>query len=294
MRGSTLGRAGIASEAEILDRADNVLGPITVLQDQSLRSQIGRVLRVQPRSGEPCLIKWYREKSDYQREADALTLYAPALGSAAPRLIHGDDAFRMLLITELRGETVAGSNWEWEPLIHFKAGEIVRRLHEASQMVESDQFAQHCASSFETNVLKIEHLVPEVTIAEMRAHVVRALDLPPVALVPAHRDNHPRNWIVEAGKNLKLQNFVMTEYDPWVVDVFALSQDHWRADPQLKLAFLSGYEREMDAQDSLILMAHHAVSVVKAMASSGRSSGNKSEKIKSQDLLDSLLGTTLF
>tara|TARA_B100000902_G_scaffold391031_1_gene441008 strand:+ start:177 stop:779 length:603 start_codon:yes stop_codon:yes gene_type:complete len=200
----------------------------------------------------------------------------------------------MLLITELRGETVAGGEAEWDPVVHYKAGEIVRRMHEASQAVTSDQFAHHCVSSFEMNASKLEAYVSAAAVEEARSYVDRVLDLPPVALVPAHRDNHPRNWVIDSGQKVKLHNFATTEYDPWVVDVFPLSQDYWRADSQLKLAFLSGYERQLDDEDLIILKAHHAVMAVSAIASSGSSLGTKLERIKSQDLIDSLLGITLF
>ena len=131
-------------------------------------------------------------------------------------------------------------------------------------------------------------------VEEVRSHVDRVLDLPPVTLVPAHRDNHPRNWILDSGQKVKLHNFATSEYDPWVVDVFPLSQEYWRADSQLKLAFLSGYDRQLDAQDLTILKAYHAVMAVSAIAASGRSSGTRLERIRSQDLIDSLLGITLF
>ncbi len=294
MREATLGKSGISSEAEVLDLAEDILGPLTILADQSPRPRGEKILRVQPRSGDACLIKWYRDKSSYLRESDALTLYAPALGSAAPKLIHGDEALRMLLITELRGETVAGGEAEWDPVVHYKAGEVVRRLHETSQAVISDQFAHHCVSSFEMNASKIEGLVSAAAVEEVRSHVDRVLDLPPVTLVPAHRDNHPRNWILDSGQKVKLHNFATSEYDPWVVDVFPLSQEYWRADSQLKLAFLSGYDRQLDAQDLTILKAYHAVMAVSAIAASGRSSGTRLERIRSQDLIDSLLGITLF
>jgi len=86
----------------------------------------------------------------------------------------------------------------------------------------------------------------------------------------------------------------MAEYDPWIVDVFLLEQDYWRTDPQLRVAFLSGYDREMTEDDAIMLKAHHAVSAARSLSSTAGSSATKAEKLRARDMFDSLLGMTLF
>lgn len=120
------------------------------------------------------------------------------------------------------------------------------------------------------------------------------MDLSSVTLVPAHRDNHPRNWMVNPGGHVRLIDFAMAEYDPWIVDVFPLEQDYWRTNPQLRVAFLSGYGREMTEDNVIMLKAHHAVSAVRSLASTAGSSATKAEKLEARDMVDSLLGMTLF
>ena len=294
MRQQVLGRAGLASEAEVLDRVNRILGPVTVAADVSQRPLNGKVLRVVTRSGESSFVKWYRNQTDYQREWDALTHYTPALGSDAPRLIDNDEGLKMLLISELQGEPAAGTANEWDPLVHFKAGALVRRLHESSQPVVSDQFARQCATRFEESATVVEGLVSSALLSEARLVIALAMDLPSLTLVPAHRDNHPRNWMVDSGGHVRLIDFGMAEYDPWIVDVFFLEQDYWRTDAQLRLAFLSGYDREMDDRDLIMLKAHHAVTAVRALATTSGPSASKAEKSKAKDMFDSLLGMTLF
>ena len=68
MRETVLGRVGLASDAEVLDRVNRVLGPVDVADDQSLRPTLGKVLRVVTRSGDSSFVKWYRDQTDYQRE----------------------------------------------------------------------------------------------------------------------------------------------------------------------------------------------------------------------------------
>jgi Ser/Thr protein kinase RdoA (MazF antagonist) len=100
--------------------------------------------------------------------------------------------------------------------------------------------------------------------------------------------------MVDSGGHVRLIDFAMAEYDPWIVDVFLLEQDYWRTDPQLRVAFLSGYDRDMNESDLTVLRAHHAVSAVRALAATAGPSAPKAEKVKAKDMFDSLLGMTLF
>jgi len=118
MRLSTLRRPGLASEAEVLDRVNRVLGPVEILDDASVRPQVCRILKVETRSGEQSFVKWYSTASDYQRECDALTLYTPALGTDAPRLIADDEALQMVLISRVPGRAHSPAIPTWEsPLL---------------------------------------------------------------------------------------------------------------------------------------------------------------------------------
>jgi aminoglycoside/choline kinase family phosphotransferase len=267
---------------------------VNVADDQSLRPSVGKVLKVVTRSGDSCFVKWYRDQVDYQREWDALTEYTPALGSDAPRLIDNDESLKTLLISELPGEPAVGTTRDWDPLVHYKAGALIRRLHESSQPVVSDQFARQCAARFEEAAPALEGLVASSLLSEARLLIARAMDISAVTLVPAHRDNHPRNWMVDPGGHVRLLDFAMAEYDPWIVDVFLLEQDYWRTDPQLRVAFLSGYDREMTEEDLIMLKAHHAVSAARSLASTAGSAATKAEKLRARDMFDSLLGMTLF
>jgi Ser/Thr protein kinase RdoA (MazF antagonist) len=120
------------------------------------------------------------------------------------------------------------------------------------------------------------------------------MNLETMLLVPAHRVNHPKNWLVDPGGHVRLIDFAQSEYDPWIVDVFLLEQDYWRSDPNLKVAFLSGYDREISSEDTTLLRAHHAVMAVRALAAAGASQVTKAEKMRARDMFDRLLGVTLF
>ncbi|MBT5616378.1 MAG: aminoglycoside phosphotransferase family protein [Microbacteriaceae bacterium] len=294
MRTITSRRPGLSSEAEVLDRVHRTLGPVDVVEDRSPRPNTGRLVRIATRSGDTCFVKWYRDAPDYQREVTALTTYTPALGSDAPKLIDSDGALQMVLISEVAGEAASLSESAWDPLVHYRAGALIRTLHESAPPVISDQFARQCAARFEEAAFRLEQVVDSALLSEARVVIARAMDIHQVSLVPTHRDNHPGNWMVDSGGHVRLIDFGMSEYDPWIVDAFALEHDYWRIDPSLKVAFLSGYDREMSHDDESLLRAHHAVIALQTMAKVHLSAASKSDKVRARDMFDRLVGSTLF
>ncbi len=287
-------RHGLASDAEVLDRVNRVLGPVEVAEDLTAQPLVARVLRVKTRSDEHSIVKWYQAVADYQRELDALTSYTPSLGSDAPKLIDHDDSFQMLLQSEVPGDRATNLGQDWDPLIHYRAGVLIRRLHESGQPVRSDQFARQCAARFEDAAGALDGVIESHLLSEARLLIARAMDVETMVLVPTHRVNHPKNWLVDPGGHVRLIDFAQSEYDPWIVDVFLLEQDYWRSDPNLKVAFLGGYDREISPEDNTMLRAHHAVMAVRALAATGGSQATKTEKMRARDMFDRLLGATLF
>lgn len=294
MRVASLKRTGLASEAEVLDRVNRVLGPVEMVDDASVRPHACRILCVETRSGEHSFVKWYAQASDYQRECDALTLYTPALGTDAPRLIANDDALRMVLISRVPGESAALSDAQWDPLVHYRAGILVRRLHESSAPVYSDQFGRQSATRFENAASGLSGAVDGSLIAHARLFIARAMDVKSVSLVPTHRENHPRHWVIDPGGHVRLIDFGMCEYDPWIVDAFALEHEYWRVDPQLRIAFLEGYDREISEDDEALLRAHHAVRALEGILAAQAPGSTKLQKRTAHDVFDRLVGNTLF
>ncbi len=139
----------------------------------------------------------------------------------------------------------------------------------------SDQFAGTVLRASNRQAGPARGVVDSSLLSEARLLIARAMDLSSLTLVPAQ--GQPRNWMVDPGGHVRLIDFAMAEYDPWIVDVFLLEQDYWRTDPQLRVAFLSGYDREMTDEDLIMLKAHHAVSAVVSLASTTGSSATKLE-----------------
>jgi Ser/Thr protein kinase RdoA (MazF antagonist) len=200
----------------------------------------------------------------------------------------------MLLISAVAGSPAIGTGFEWDPLVHYRAGVLVRKLHESAPAVSSDQFARQCAARFEEAASQLENVVAYQALSEARLLIARAMDITEHRLVPTHRDNHPRNWMVDPGGHVRLIDFAHAEYDPWIVDVLLLEQDYWRTDPNLKVAFLSGYDRDISPEDEVMLRAHHAVTAVRSLVAARKGGATKAHKTAAQDMFDRLIGTTLF
>lgn len=81
------------------------------------------------RSGEHCPAKWSAQASDCESERDALPRYTPALGTDAPRFIPNDDALLMFLIRRVPDESAALRDAQWNSLVHYWSGILVRHFH---------------------------------------------------------------------------------------------------------------------------------------------------------------------
>jgi len=173
VRAASLRRPGLASEAEVLDRVHRVLGPIEIVEDVSVRPKACRIVRLETRSGEHSFVNGTPKRRTISVSAMPSRSTPPALGSDAPRLIDDDEALQMVLISHVPGEIATTSDAHWDPLVHYRAGALLRRLHESSPPVISDQFARQSAGRFEAAAGKLEGKVPSSSLTEARLECCR-------------------------------------------------------------------------------------------------------------------------
>lgn len=283
----------LASDAEVLDRVSRVLGPLEVVADLSWPHGESRVLEVRTRHDERSIVKWQRTQRNHHRELQAMQLYVPALGGDAPHLVASDDRLRFLVLSKVPGELVAGTDAEHDPAVHHRAGEVLRRLHESTPAVVNDHFGDAIMAKFEHWAARSDGVIGETQLAAARRVASTALDLGPLLLVPAHRDNSTRNWMLGPDGRVRLIDFGMVEFDPWAVDLFRLEQREWLDAPHLRDAFLDGYGRRLDDRDRAVLHAVHGVQAVSTIVwalehddAAFAAAGN--------EMLDRLLGETLY
>jgi Ser/Thr protein kinase RdoA (MazF antagonist) len=79
--------------------------------------------------------------------------------------------------------------------------------------------------------------------------------------VPCHRDYTPRNRLVSTD-GVHMIDFELSRADVWVNDLTRLESGPWRARPDLRAAFLSGYGREPGPADEAALRACRALTAL--------------------------------
>jgi hypothetical protein len=298
--------ARIASDAEVLDRVHRTLGPVDVVVEHWGRHKTSRVLHVVTRGGEQVVVKWHRDDAPYRRESESLQQYAVALGGDAPRIVTLDDGLRLLVLSRLLGEPAAGTPHESDPDIHYRLGELVRKLHDAEPPRRHDRFGRLIAAEFERWSLEAERvfgvgddpaderawrLADERHLA--RQYVAAALDLGVFDHVPAHRALRPEHWIIDPGGHVRLIDFSQAEHEPRIVDLLWLEYGPWRDAPWLRAAFLHGYGRTPTDRDTAALNAVAATRGLELLVR-GTRTRNAAEKRLGRAMLDRLLGATLF
>lgn len=296
-----LTRSRLASDAEVLDRVHRTLGPVEVVTEHWGAHRLSRVLHVVTRGGEQAVVKWHRDAAPHEREADALQRYAVALGGDAPRIVLADPALRLLTLSRLLGEPAARTAHELDPDIHTRAGDLLRRLHDAEPPRRHDRFGANTAAEFERWSTAADALFADDPRAEAladerhlaRQHVAAALDIGVFDHVPAHRRLTPRHWIIDPGGHVRFIDFAGLQFEPRVVDLLWLEYGQWRDAPWLRAAFLHGYGRTPTEKDELVLRAVAATRGLELLVR-GESRGHAAERALGRSMLDRLLGATLF
>lgn len=286
----------LASDAEALDRVHRTLGPVEVVDAHDGSRKTSRVLHVVTRGEEHAIVKWHRDAAVYRREAEGLQQAAAALGGDAPRIVTTDEGLRLIVVSRLLGNPVAGTPAEHDPMTHYRAGELLRRLHDSVPSPVHTRFGPLIVSEFERWAARADDLWGERGEAErhrLRTLVADALDLPALPHVPAHRQFHPAHWIADPGEHVRVIDFSDSQFEPWSVDLLWLAGGPWRDAPVLGNAFFEGYGRRLDQTDLIVLTAATAVRGLELLVR-GEARGHAAEKHAGRAMLDRLLGATLF
>lgn len=284
---------GLASDADVLDRISRWLGPVDVRADRSQPHGEARVLELAPFDGRCAIAKWHRTDRNFAREVLAYERYVPTLGSDAPQLIAHDEHLRLLLVTRAPGEVVAGTDAAHDPAVHAQAGALIRRLHESDRSVRNSDYGAVLVRKFDRWADRAAQLVDADDLLAAERIVLEALELPEIDHVPAHRDNSPRNWVIDEGGRVRLIDFAAVEYEPWCTDLFRMSQREWLDAPHLREAFLDGYGRRPDELDERVLRSFHALGAVSTIAWA-TDHGEPAFAQEGREMLERVLGRTLY
>jgi Ser/Thr protein kinase RdoA (MazF antagonist) len=284
--------------AELLAFAREHLGRCEQVADCSWPHRMSAVLRLRDEDGATWFLKQHRDRDRYRSEVTAYRRWVPALGDRAPRLRAFDESLRAVILSPVPGEPApwpaadpAGVDDERrraEASVQHGAGRLLRRLHggerdsgwadfAAAKLAELDQLAPAAARLLTAD---------ELALARMEVSGLAAVPGP--ARVPCHRDYTPRNWLVDAG-TVYVLDFEWSRPDAWVSDLARLHLGIWATRPDLREAFLRGYDRELGQADAVTL---HGCAVVTAvwMLVKAHESGQASFEEGSRAAVQRLIG----
>jgi hypothetical protein len=286
-------RVGLASESEVMDWAHRVLGPLDITDDLTSERSSNRVTRALTRAGDPVIVKWFADAPSFFNSVDALNNYSAALGSGAPRLIDHSDSLRAVSMTALAGSPLQGDE-TLDPTIHFQLGVLLRQFHESAPANRSSDVAKSWATELSRLVDGLEDTIGDVLAMESRSLALKLLDQESLVLSPIHGSIRPEHVLRDPDRGIQVVGFSSTEYDPWIVDVTELERDYWTYSPELRSAFFTGYDRQPDDSDLLVLRARQLLQALRSWKQVSSKRTAKSELSRHKRHLDSALGGTLF
>jgi len=284
----------VASTAEVLDWVHQVVGPIEHTDTVGLGRDGATIIRAHLRNDDTVIVKWCSESGSFHRLVEALSHYAPALGAFAPKLVDASETFRAVIMTDLPGVVAEGRPEAWDPVVHFRIGELVRLLHESGPTLPNNHLAAQWAAELDGVAKRAEPYLDPTAIALARREAMELLDLGPLKLVPTHRSNHPAHWLYHPVRGVALVGFSRSEYDPWIVDALRLSLDYWSSSPDLEKAFYGGYDATPSDEDRLILRVRTVTEVLGRWADAHENRSSAGVKKELAKRIDWLFGQTLF
>lgn len=270
-------RANRCEHADVLEFAGQVLGPFELELDYSWAHGMSAVLRLRDARGVTWFAKRHRERDRYKAEVTAYRRWVPALGGHAPRLVAADDVRSAVIVSAVPGEPVPWPTADpWtrpdtdrlaEQALHREAGALLRRFHQAQPPLPWDDFGAAKIAEFDRLIPMASQLLGKRDLALARAQVEMLTGLSCPGRVPCHRDYTPRNWLAKDGVQYVI-DFEHARLDVWLADLARLHLGIWPDRPDLREAFLAGYDRQLSDTDHAILQGVAAVTatwlVVKA------------------------------
>jgi Ser/Thr protein kinase RdoA (MazF antagonist) len=263
-------RYGNAALGRLLDTARQVLGPCELAEDRTWEHGLSSVLRIRDASGVTWFLKAHRDRERYRAELAAYRHWVPALYDKAPRLRAFDGSLPAIILSAVPGELASwpaatadgpDADVSAERLVQHEAGKTLRLLHSAHPGLPCADLAIVKIKEFDSLRPSAAGLLRTRELDYARAQIEALADIPAHLRVPCHHDYTPRNWLVDNG-TLYVIDFEWSGMDLWVADLARLHLGIWADRPDLRMAFLAGYGRELSDADHRAL---HACAVLTAV-----------------------------
>jgi hypothetical protein len=152
-------RADLPGYADVLEFAEQVLGPCELEQNCSWAHGMSAVLRLRDARGVTWFAKQHREPDRHEAEVAAYRQWVPALGTHAPRLRAADGARSAVVVSALAGDpvpwpaadlsAVPDIDRQAEQGLQRKAGVLLRRFHDAQPLAPWDDWSAAKIAEFD-------------------------------------------------------------------------------------------------------------------------------------------------
>jgi Ser/Thr protein kinase RdoA (MazF antagonist) len=187
----------------------------------------------------------HRTSAKHRREAAAYRAWAAQLApQVAPLLAVRDAAPAAILLGHVPGRPGLPDDHPAAAAVHREAGAWLARLH---RLPLADDDPVPVAEAYRRRadgwIARARRRLPGTILRSVRARLAETLPLlEGRRRVPCHRDMGPRNWLVADGRLGAVIDFEHARADVAEVDVARLSTTVWPARPELRAAFLAGYD----------------------------------------------------
>ncbi|MGW6558508.1 phosphotransferase [Streptomyces hydrogenans] len=243
--------------------ARDLLGTIEIVPDTRLPR---RVVRVSDAGGRHFIVKQHTSHERYMRELHAYRNWGIHMDGHIPELIGCRDDAHALLLTALAGdpaETVALNSPE-EESAQYEAGRVLGLLHRATSVPRSVTLGTMLAGRLRTWIAQALHtdLISPAERNLLGRHAV-ILSNSRMDSAVCHLDYQPRNWLV--GTVFGVCDFEHMRRDALVRDFARLEFRCWQTAPHLRMAFLEGYGRPLDATELRLLESFGAIEAATAL-----------------------------
>lgn len=238
--------------------AQQAAGEITSVTDRSWPRENSAVWEVRTATRRRYFVKRHPSPRFHQREVAAYQEIVPSLGWArAPELIAADQNLTAIVITGLPGQVVKGLALSptTELQVHREAGKLLRRIHNVPITVPGTQGTERVIERCEEHLHRADGLLSARQVAFVRACAGTLSAIAPRLQVTAtHGDFQPRNFLWDRRTcRLRLIDFERAELGPAVQDLVRLEYGSWDTRPELREAFLDGYNRNLTDDETQAL-----------------------------------------
>ncbi|MFB9831011.1 aminoglycoside phosphotransferase family protein [Actinoallomurus acaciae] len=238
------------------------VGEITSVADRSWPRDNSAVWEITTAASRQYFVKRHPSPQFHEREVTAYDEVVPSLGyGRAPELIAADQDLAAIVISGLPGEVLKGLSLSpsMELEAYRQAGWLLRRIHDVPITVPGVRGVRRVVERCEEHLRRADGLlrVREVAFVRACATALAAIE-PRLPVTATHGDFMPRNFLWDRRTcRLALIDFERAELGPAVRDLVRLEYGCWDTRPELREAFLDGYDRNFthDERQALTCLA---------------------------------------